>query len=250
MLNDDKKYYKNLIKNSLYPKFWNDDLKFDEEVANKLIYIAKKMYKKLNLNAEIKDIILIGSIANYNWHEKSDLDVHIILNYEDISYDEDLVSMYLDLVRKEWNAQHSIKIEGVPLELSFNDEEDHINSAGQYSLLNNKWNKIPVKPEKLPEETIDESIELYNIITNAIDDLLDNYKNKKFSEFKIYERAKQIWKIIKRLRKDFLEDEGEYGPKNITFKRLRQEGYLDKITKLKTKVQDKILSTYNFKTAA
>ena len=244
MSNKNDKYYDTLIKDTLHPTFWNENLEFDEDVADRLVIIAKKMYKSLHLDVEIKDIILIGSIANYNWHEESDLDVHVILDYADISYDEELVSMYLDLNRKEWNAQHNIKILDFPVELSFNDISDHINSAGQYSLLNKKWNKKPTKPSELSEDTIEESKKLYDTIATAIDDLEENYKKNKFSDFKIYERAKKIWKIIKRLREDFLEDEGEYGPKNITFKRLRQTGYLDIITKIKTEVQDNILSVY------
>jgi len=245
MANIDDKYYNALIKDTLNPTFWNNDMEFDEEIATRLVYIAKKMYKSLHLSADIHDIILIGSIANYNWHEDSDLDIHIILNFADISYDEELVSLYLELNRKEWNAQHNIEILDFPVELSFNDISDHINSAGQYSLLNKKWNKKPNKLDELSDETVEESKELYDTITKAIDDLKEKYDSNKYDDFTIYKRAKKIWKIIKRLRSDFLEDEGEYGPKNITFKRLRQNGYLDTITTIKTEAQDNILSVYS-----
>jgi len=244
MPNSNDKYYDTLIKDELNSTFWNSYLEFDEKIADRLVHIAKKMYKSLHLNAKIHDIILIGSIANYNWHSESDLDIHIILNYADISYDEELVSLYLDLNRKEWNSQHNIKILNFLVELSFNDVSDYINSAGQYSLLNKKWNFKPTNPKDLSDATVEESKEIYDTIVSSIDDLEMNYKNETYNEFKIYQRAKKIWKVIKRLRGDFLEDEGEYGPKNITFKRLRQAGYLDIITKIKTNVQDDILSVY------
>lgn len=234
-------YYHSLIKKNLHPVFWNSDQEFIESVAEQLVLIATKFFESLDLNTEIKDIVLVGSLANYNWHSLSDLDAHIILDYDTISSDNELVDSYLELERKQWNNEHDIAILGFPIELSFNDIEDEINSAGIYSLMNNEWIKKPSR-EILTTSTIDESEEIFKIITNAIDEIIQKYNNATITPLKAYRRSKQIWKIIKKLRSDFLEEEGEFGPKNITFKRLRNEDYLEKITSFKTKTHDDIFS--------
>ncbi|MFV2016435.1 MAG: hypothetical protein ACC656_13470, partial [Candidatus Heimdallarchaeota archaeon] len=77
------------------------------------------------------------------------------------------------------------------------------------------------------------------------DDLSQKYEDDKISDLKTYQQAKKIWKIIKKLRSDFLEEEGEFGPKNLTFKRLRNENYLEKLSNLKTTAHDNIFSIYS-----
>lgn len=239
--NDD--FYSNLVKKNLHPLFWKTNLTFNEDAADRLILIAEKFYSSLELDAPIKDIILIGSIANYNWHMLSDLDTHIVLDYNDISDDKDLVENYLELERKQWNNLHEIEISEYPVELSFNDVDDDVNSAGKYSLLNKEWIKIPEK-ENLSNSTIDESKEIFRIISKSIDEVEEKYNSKEIDPHQTYRRTKHIWKIIKKLRSDFLEEEGEYGAKNLAFKHLRNEEYLDKVNDLKTKTHDEILTLH------
>lgn len=236
-------FYSGLIKKNLHPLFWNSKLEFNDEVSNQLILIATKFYESLKLNVQIKDIILIGSVANYNWHSESDLDAHIVLDYTDISSDKTLVDNYLELERKEWNNLHDINIVEYPVELSFNDVNDTINSAGKYSLLNGKWLKIP-EIENITQHTIDESKNIVTVLSKSIIELETKYKNNEVTSHDAYRQSKRIWKIIKKLRGDFLKIDGEYGPKNLAFKQLRQEGYLDTITNIKTDAHDDIFSIY------
>ena len=77
-------------KDSLYPKFWKNK-KLNPIVARKLMEIADDIVKSLDLGAEIKDIIITGSIASYNWHDLSDIDLHILLDFEEIDENFDLV---------------------------------------------------------------------------------------------------------------------------------------------------------------
>ena len=236
-------YYRKLIKKNLQPLFWDKHQKFNEDIRDQLVLIAEKFYESLDLNAPIRDIYLVGSLANYNWTLSSDLDVHIILRYEDISPDRDLVEKYLELERKEWNNMHEIDVLGFEVEVSFNDINDVINSAAIYSLLNRKWVKKPIR-KPITASVAEESQDIVDMIERAIDNLLDKYENENISELKTYQRAKQIWKVIKKLRSDYLEEEGEFGPKNLAFKKLRYDGYLDKIVDLKTETHDEILSIH------
>ena len=78
----------------LNPKLWrctplSKDIcppgKLDQEIKNKLISLAYYWaeYAKLDKNI-IKDIILTGGNANYNYTDSSDLDVHLLIDKDKI----------------------------------------------------------------------------------------------------------------------------------------------------------------------
>ena len=70
-------------KEELNPFFWKDD-KFDPKIREKLLMIADDFYSALKFPAKIQDIQLTGSLANYNWTDKSDFDVHVLVDFEEI----------------------------------------------------------------------------------------------------------------------------------------------------------------------
>ena len=39
----------------------------------------------------IHDVVLTGSLANYNWSQYSDVDLHIIIDFEESKYEMDLL---------------------------------------------------------------------------------------------------------------------------------------------------------------
>ena len=66
------------VKDSLTPEIWEgDQLKY--EVRQVLQEVARDFFEGLDLGQiDILDIVLTGSLANYNWSEYSDADVHIL----------------------------------------------------------------------------------------------------------------------------------------------------------------------------
>ena len=104
---------------------------------------------------KIDDIQLTGSSANYNYTPKSDLDVHILLDFKKIDEDEKLVKAALDGIRFIWNTKHDIKIKGHEVEMYFQDTKEPHVSSGLYSIKEGKWVK---KPEYNPPSIKDEDI--------------------------------------------------------------------------------------------
>ena len=49
----------------------------------------------------------------------------------------------IDLKKTVFNSQHNITIKGFDVELFVEDEKSGNKSAGEFSILNNRWNKIP-----------------------------------------------------------------------------------------------------------
>ena len=223
------------LKDELNPKIWNG-FKIDPEISQQLIKIAQDFYNSTGLNSEIKDVILTGSLANFNWSDRfSDFDLHILVNFKDVSSDVNLVKKYADSAKNNWNNTYNIKIEGYPVEVYIQDtNEPHI-STGVFSLMKNKWK---VRPKK-KDFTIDEG----EIKTKAsgIMNQIDNLEMKDTSTYEEFrENVNNIWEKIKNLRKSGLETEGgEYSTGNLTFKLLRRNGYISKIIELKRKYYQK-----------
>lgn len=223
------------LKDELNPKVWND-FEIDEEVRTNLLKIGKDFFHNTKIKVKIIDIILIGSLCNYNWSEKySDYDIHIIIDYNKISDNYDLVEKMCDLSKKKWNFENDIFVKGFEIEVAIQDLEDFNTSiktdrmGGAFSLLNSKWVKKPKKVEfELDEELIKRKS---SVIMSRIDSLESDVNDLKYEKFK--EKIDIVWDKIKSMRKSGLEKGGEFGLGNLIFKFLRRNGYLGKIMDLK-----------------
>ena len=211
------------------------DLSFDDNIRMELLKIAEDYYASIELDNEIIDIILTGSLCGYNYSKYSDFDVHIIINYEKVNPDIEMVKRYLNYTKRLWALQHNIVIKGYDVELYCQDiYENHV-SSGQFSLLNNKWIKVPSRQDY----TIDENLisEKSELIMGIIDDIKKSYDNgSTYSDLE--PQLKMIWKKISDNRKAGLEKEGELSIENLVFKLLRRNGYISKLLDLKIKIYD------------
>ena len=132
------------MQSRLNPAVWDND-QMRPAIRKRLQEIAEEFIEKLDLpNVEIKDIILTGSLANYNWSEYSDLDVHIVVDFKEVAEDEGLVKKYFDAVRGNWNRTHDIKVKGYEVELYVQDDDESHTSTGVYSILKDEWELEPI----------------------------------------------------------------------------------------------------------
>ena len=129
------------------------DFEINEEVKEDLLKIASDFYSSTDLNADVKDIVLTGSLANYNWSEKySDYDLHILINFKDVDDNVVLVKKFVDSAKNIWNKDHDIRIKGYEVEVYIQDISEPHKSTGIFSLLKDKWivrpEKVDVEPDK------------------------------------------------------------------------------------------------------
>jgi len=229
------------LKDELNPKLW-DNFELDEEVRENLLQIAQDFHNSTELEAEIKDIILTGSLANYNWSEKySDYDLHILIDFDDVDDNVELVKKFADGAKKNWNDEHDIKIKGYEVEVYIQDIDEPHKSSGVFSLLKNKWKVRPEKVEFVPDE---EAIaEKAKSIMMAVDTIEEQVDEDKYSAFK--EKIDKVWKKVKKQRQSGLEEGGEFGLGNLVFKLLRRNGYVGKIMDLKRYAYDKQFESIN-----
>lgn len=214
------------IKDELNPKVWLDD-EMIVDVREQLLKIAQDFYNTVDLEVDIKDIILTGSLSNYNWSEKySDFDLHILIDFAEVNVDEALVKKFVDAIKKVWNKQFDLEIEGFEVEVYIQDIKEPHRSSGVYSVLNDKWNVEPKKIEFEPDEV--EIREKGEGVMMMIDDLEKEVGSHDYDEFVVM--IKKVWDKIKKYRQSGLDSEGgEFSVGNLTFKLLRRNGYIEKI---------------------
>jgi hypothetical protein len=225
------------IKDDLNPKVWDDETTMNREVREQLIQIANDFYEQTDINADIKDIILTGSLANYNWSEKySDYDLHILIDFKEVSDDVELVKKFVDSARKIFNDNYDLKIAGYEVEVYIQDIEEPHTSTGVYSVLNDKWKVKPMKIDfELDEESVKDKARSVMMRISDLEEEVGEVKHDKFIE-----KVDKVWEKIKNFRKSGLAQEGgEFSIGNITFKLLRRNGYIGKIMDMKKKSYEK-----------
>jgi hypothetical protein len=228
-------------KNKLCPDIWENNHVI-ERIKEKLLRIARDFYKDLDINTEISDIILTGSISNYNYTASSDLDVHIIIDFSEVNEDVSLVKKAFDGQRFIWNLKHNIIIKGHDVELYVQDKNETHVASGQYSLLNSKW---LIKPSYNPPNVNTEDIDIkYDARVYDIEELekISKAKSDSYDSEQYYNNSKDLLKKIMKSRKDGLSTNGEFSIENLVFKKLRKEGKIEKLINTTNRLYDKIYS--------
>lgn len=222
---------------TLHPRFWDDQNQLDPEVRETLLEIAKDVSEQAGVEDLITDVQLTGSLANYNYTDYSDLDVHMLLDFKDVNADEELVKSSLDGKRFIWNERHDITIGGVEVEVYFQDVDEPHMASGLYSLQKGEWLREPVfdPPEvdaadvKTKAEQIERDIDrLERTVVESSDMSIED----------LQAATTKIRKKISRMRKDSLEKDGEFGVGNLAFKSLRNSGHIGRIIDLDSKLYD------------
>jgi hypothetical protein len=228
------------IQEKLNSRIWSNDKKLKPEIRKTLMKIANDYIDGLEIDGiDIEDVTFTGSLANYNWSEYSDVDLHILIDYRDLPMDQSLVQDFLKSKSTLWNKNHDVKIYGYDVELYVQDiNEKHV-STGVYSIMYNEWITKP----SLKKITVDDkNVKLKaNRIMDQIDDLYDEMKkNKNYEE--IVDKSDKIKDKIKKMRQSGLEKNGEFSVENMVFKVLRRNGMLDRLSDIKTVSYDKSVS--------
>jgi len=240
-----KKYFEaaNYYNDTLHPNFW-DDFVFRDDILKPILKIVDDFVKNDDhVSAEmIEDIQLTGSLANYNYSDHSDLDVHILLDFADINEDESIVKRALDGKRFIWNLRHDIQFNNHEVELYFQDiHEPHV-ASGLFSLSDNQWIKKPKhSAPEIDQQDVQKKATSFKKELALLEDLLDNISDEK--EFSLVNsRAKKLKDKLMKMRKDGLASKGEFSVENLAFKTLRNDETIAKLNDLIIKSYDLMFS--------
>lgn len=213
----------------LNPAVWDgDELRID--VRYKLLEIAKRFIEYLEVPGfKLTDVILRGSLVNYNYTAYSDFDLHIVTDFSAV--ESDITEAFYMAKKRIWNDEHDIIIKGHEVEIYVEDVDAVNISAGTYSVLDAKWLRVPkYDPPEVDEGAVNaKARDLMTQITRAI----------KSGSVEDIERLQDK---IKTLRQAGLDRAGEFSTENLAFKIIRNKGYLDKLYKNKNQKFDQELS--------
>ena len=224
------------IKETLNPKVWEnpDNPKkatMVPKVRKALERIAEEFVDYLGDNVFVEDVVLTGSLSNFNWSEFSDFDLHVIVDMDEYGDEDELYKELFNLKKQLFNTNHNIKIFGYDVELYAQDaEEPHI-SSGVYSIMNNEWINVPRKTNlEIDKKVLEDKIKNW---TEKIDTAVEN------GDVKVLESIKDK---LKKYRQSGLDDGGELSYENLVFKYLRRSGHIEKLFDSVNKKTDKELS--------
>ena len=216
------------LHNELNPTLWDGE-EIRREIQVKLLQIAKEFYGFLGVSTRIDDVLVTGSQANYNYTKQSDIDLHLIVDFNQVECDGEVRALF-DTKRRLWKENHDINIHGIPVECYVEDANDPAVTSS-YSLLTQSWIKEPTKGIKdYDRAKVDQ---LATMWSKVIDSAVNS------QDIGVIDSVKKSLAIF---RRKSLAKDGEFGAGNLAFKALRNSDYIARLMKAYNDAKDKQLS--------
>lgn len=228
------------VKDTLNPKVWKnpkdpDDAVMKPIIRRALLRIAEEFIDYLGEDVFVEDIVLTGSLSNFNWSEFSDFDLHVIVDLQQYENQAELYKELYNLKKQVFNDSHNIRIYGYDVELYAQDVEEEHYSSGVFSIMNDEWIN---KPKKLKNEVDKKVLEIkIKHWIEKIDKVTDTESSE--DDKKLLQDVKDK---LKKFRQSGLEKDGELSYENLVFKFLRRSGHIEKLFDSLNKATDKELS--------
>ena len=226
---------------TLNPDAFDGDVMIPE-IRERLLEIVDDFIDGIEFKMDVEDIILTGSLANYNWSKYSDFDLHLLVDFAAIDGDKELVKRFFQDLKAVWNIRHNIFLKGFEVEIYVQDTNESHMSSGVYSVQNDEW---VIKPER--EEVARFPIDQPNIEKKADDIAFQiDRAERMLGDGELSDALDAIDRLkqkVRNLRKTGLsKDDGVYSVENLAFKTLRRSGDLERLSTLKNKAYDRQMS--------
>lgn len=227
------------VQKELNPDIWlmdDEGYKMRPEIRDSLLKLVEDYEGFIDIDLDIEDITLTGSLANFNWSEFSDVDLHILVDFDDP--EESIEKKYLDSRRIIWNSLRDVNVKGFESEIYVQDSKEQHFASGMYSVMYNEWVVKPEEKEVVldPHKILSKSKQWMDMI-DQIEDSMERTSPKELMGM-----VEDLKRRLKKYRGAGLADKGEYSYENLTFKFLRRNDYIGKLIDLKNKLIDKSLT--------
>ena len=201
----------------LNPQLYTND-KMRPRVRAKLMEIAEHFRTFIGIeHMALVDVTVSGSNAAYTYTPHSDIDLHLIVDFSQLS-DDDVYKELFDAKKYQYNDMYTIKLKGYDVELYVQDAAQPHRSLGEYSIMHDTWNRIPTRQRA------------------NLDDNATQLKYQKLRDLAVRalasdnaEYLNNVLDVVKRYRSAGLDEFGEFGPENLAFKMLRKDGFFTKL---------------------
>jgi len=231
-------YIQNDLNEEIWEKTYNDSYVMRPPIRDILLEIANEFVDYLGYDIFVLDVVMTGSLANYNWSDFSDIDLHIMFDFKETGEQKDLFSDLFKLKKTLFNSTHDIKVKGFDVELYVQDTNEPHVSTGVYSVLYDKWIEQPnMEDVKINKEFLEQKV---NSWIDKIDAVIENSKDEDL--ITANEMINKLKEKLKDYRNSGLKQEGEYSYENLVFKFLRRNGYIQKLFDFQNELMDDRLS--------
>lgn len=221
---NDVRVYGATVKDELNEDLWSG-FRMKDHVRKALLKIADKFYTFTGTDLPIEDIHVVGSNASYNWTATSDIDLHLILDFNEFSTEDEKKEILRQKFigkKRIFNDQYEIDIYGHEVELYVEDVDDYNASDGIFSVLNGVWIR---KPERVEHDvnrvTVQKRTKYFMNLIDRLEVIIDPVDK--------FETSMRIKDELVNLRQSSLETDGNFSVGNLVFKSLRSAGYINKL---------------------
>ena len=206
------------IHDTLNPKLWDVQASMLlPEVREKIVEICRAFEQYIHVPVQILDIQLVGSNASFNYTEHSDLDVHIMTNFEVYGKDDVIAKAFFEAKKSQFNRETDIKIHGIDVELYVQDVRSVTASNGIYSVCDNEWIKEPKPIKSATKHNTNKEVQKW---AKRINQVLASGD---------YDEINNTLSALYLMRTNSIAVDGETGKGNQIFKDIRNLGYLSKL---------------------
>ena len=206
-----------IINDTLNKRLFDDNNKLKEDVRRALLNVAEDFIdtvEEKEIPIKVYDCWLVGSNASYNYTDKSDIDLHIIVDSSVEGITPELLRLLYDYAKSSYNDKHNITVKGQEIEVYLEDINSNAITNGIYSLKKDAWIKFPKKIEVRAYDITNSEkyVELLHKYSSLTDDQIGDFIDELYM-----------------LRKESLAADGEFGEGNLIFKQLRNDGIIDEL---------------------
>ncbi len=214
--------------NELNPKLWQGGV-LRPDVKSALIKIAQDFKNFIDVPLDVDDLQITGGQVSYFYTEHSDLDLHLIVDFDTVKCDREAAELF-DAKRLLYKNRFDITVSGIPVEL-YVENKDYPAVTASYSLVKDQWIAEP-KREVGPINKED-IIKL----AKSWEKLIDAAIRKKDLK-----TAQKTLDLLRKYRKLGLKTTGEYGVPNLVYKTLRNSKNVEELTMFIDDMHDNNLS--------
>jgi len=215
----------------LNPGIWSSENELLPRVRERLLAVAEDFRQYLGVDdLEIQDITISGSNAAYTYTPHSDIDLHLVVDLPEADRNEVYRELF-DAKKYAYNDQHDIRIGGHEVELYVQNANEPHYSQGIYSVRDNQWIQVPNRRQPRIDDISVQS--KYQDMGARIEQAIASGDVK---------RMQAVAQRVRDMRQSGLARTGEFGPENLAFKILRNNGTLDQLRQARLQAQDRRFS--------
>jgi hypothetical protein len=239
-------------KKELNPRLFVNE-KLTLQTRRSLLELFEILIKNISIKGfdqYIVQRVFVGGLCGFQWSDSSDIDLHLIINDEELAQDKNLSTVELSKLLNDSIERMNKKyyFRGYPVEFYIQGRNEKFFSNGIYDVELNTWDKYPEVKEYNKENVNQAKLEAkeYKIyIFSKIKEIKKQLKKNKDEQFikaciEFIDKEKEK---IKNLRKQSISKETDSTVENMFFIFLRRGKVFQKIKEFKVYLQNYLINT-------